>query len=495
MNRPRKRSALDVSAATIRAPGGRLLFDGLDLRLTREHVALVGRNGVGKSTLLAVLAGAMNPSSGRVHVSARVHFVAQAVDARAGAHSVQHLSRGQKRRVALEQARSSEAEVLLLDEPTEDLDEEGVAWLRSWLPRWPGCVVVASHDRRLLGDFQHFFVASESGCRHFAGTLGDLEEELEVMKAAEEERYARTLRRLAAHEEHTLHVERRKARKKRYGRCSEIDRATAPIRLNAKRGQAQVSHAHAAKVREARLGSLRKWSKATRRSLAVELGMNLPVAELPAARDDVLVLRDVSIRAGADGPMIVTGLDLALGRQRVALVGPNGAGKTTLLDVMLGHRRPASGVASRELSRIGFVAQGGTNWMSDESLLAWLALEGSVGRSAEEIASIVARHRFPLALAERPMRSLSPGERMRAALVCLFERRPAIELLVLDEPTHSLDLLGQRALTAALRAWRGGLLVASHDRAFLCEIGVNATIELSSDSRPVGELWPTTRES
>ena len=92
--------------------------------------------------------------------------------------------------------------------------------------------------------------------------------------------------------------------------------------------------------------------------------------------------------------------------------------------------------------------------------------------------SLLVAHKFPLGLAERPLRSLSPGERTRAALICLFQRSPAVELLVLDEPTFSLDLVGQRALTNALKAWPGGLLVASHDRAFLAAIDATTLLEL-----------------
>ena len=76
------------------------------------------------------------------------------------------------------------------------------------------------------------------------------------------------------------------------------------------------------------------------------------------------------------------------------------------------------------------------------------------------------------------MRSLSPGERVRAALICMFQRSPAVELLILDEPTYSLDLVGQRALTNALRVWPGGLVVASHDLAFLSAIGIEKYLEL-----------------
>src|SRR6185436_18517920 len=97
---------------------------------------------------------------------------------------------------------------------------------------------------------------------------------------------------------------------------------------------------------------------------------------------------------------------------------------------------PSGGSAARDPSRIGSIAQGASDWMLDETLLGCLHRE-------QDAAALLVAHKFPLALGDRPLRSLSPGERARAALICLFRRAPAVELLVLDEPTYSLDLLGQ----------------------------------------------------
>ena len=115
--------------------------------------------------------------------------------------------------------------------------------------------------------------------------------------------------------------------------------------------------------------------------------------------------------------------------------------------------------------------------MLDDTLLGYLR-GGDPSLSPEAAAALVVAHRFPLALGGRPLRSLSPGERARAALICLFRRTPPVEVLLLDEPTYSLDLVGQRAMTAALRAWPGGLVVASHDRSFLSAIGVDVFLEV-----------------
>ena len=210
----------------------------------------------------------------------------------------------------------------------------------------------------------------------------------------------------------------------------------------------------------------------------MSLSIELPVPALPAEADtDVIALRDVSACAGER--RLFASVDLRLRRERFGVVGPNGSGKSTLLDVMLGRRAHATGSVSRDVSKIGSIAQGAADWMLDETLLTCLQREDP-SLSPAGVAQLLVAHKFPLALGERALCSLSPGERARAALICLFRRTPPVEVLVLDEPTYSLDLVGQRAMTDALRAWPGGLVVASHDRAFLAAIGVEALIEVGS---------------
>jgi ATPase subunit of ABC transporter with duplicated ATPase domains len=497
-------SLLEISDATIATPGHRILFDGLNLRLDRDHVALMGRNGVGKSTLLAVLAGAVDVERGDVKTRGRAHFVPQMIHATAvrsafeRSHSslrekmavewlsigaapltdilrARDASRGELRKLALLLAKWSEADILLLDEPTEDLDDAGITWLREWLSQWRGGLVTASHDPRLLEDFQHFFIASESGCHLFSGPLHELDDELVREHDEAEARYARNLNRLVAYEKRVLHVARRKDRKKRVGRCRELDRATPRILLNHKRSQVQVNQGRLAVLREQRLDALRQWCKSTRRALGVSLPLDLAVSEVPEETGALVVLSTVSVAIG--DRLLVPPLDIHLGRQRIGVVGPNGAGKTTLLQVMLGRRAPTSGSIVRAATGIGSIEQGGTDWMLEESLLAHLEHHLPAG-STESPADLLVAHKFPLALGERPLASLSPGERVRAALIALFRQSPTIELLVLDEPTYSVDRVGRYAMIQALRAWRGGLVIASHDRSFLEAIGTERYIVL-----------------
>jgi len=500
-------SLLEISDATIATPGDRILFDGLNLRLGREHVALMGRNGVGKSTLLAVLAGSVDALRGGVRSRGRTHFVPQSLDARAIRRAYDRaprearavmaeewlamnetpladivrapaLSLGELRKLALLLAKQSGADVVLLDEPTEDLDDVSVAWLRKWLGEWRGAVIAASHDARLLEDFEHFFIASETGCRVFSGSLPELDALLLCEHDEAEERYTRNLNRLVAYERHVLDVTRRRDRKKRFGRCRELDRATARIRLNTKRSQAQVYQGKFTVMRNERLAALRTWSKSTRRALDVSLPLDLAMPELPAeSSDDLLALRGVSARSG--DRVLFAPFDLRVGRQRIGVIGPNGAGKTTLLQIMLGNRKPVTGSVVRRPIAIGSIDQGGTAFALDESLLDRLELQAA-GQSTESGPEILVAHKFPLALGQRPLASLSPGERVRAALIAIFRQSPPAELLILDEPTYSLDRVGRHAMIQALRTFRGGLVVASHDRPFLEAIGIDTWVALGS---------------
>ena len=161
-------SLIETSQLSMSTPSGRLLFQGLNLSLEAERVALIGRNGVGKSTLLEVLAGVQTPQAGRVVRRTVPYLVSQLQDP-------QGMSHGELRKQRLLEARQAAPEMLLLDEPTQDLDTAGIAWLRGWLRGWKGGALVASHDAALLQDFEHFFVLSESGARYFRGALAELE--------------------------------------------------------------------------------------------------------------------------------------------------------------------------------------------------------------------------------------------------------------------------------------------------------------------------------
>jgi ATPase subunit of ABC transporter with duplicated ATPase domains len=466
---------LETHALTIETPAGRTLIRDLSLRLGRERVAIVGRNGVGKSTLLEVLAGHREASQGRVVRRGRGLLVAQQDDG----DDRPTVSPGERRRRLLESALDARPDLLMLDEPTSDLDAAGIAWLTGRLAAWREGLLVVSHDRAVLRSFTQFFVVAESGCRHIEGKFDDLMADLARERSENERRYLAAINRLVASEEHNATVRRRRQRKKNVGRIREIKRCSSRMLLNARRSYKQESQGKRAVLQKLRIGAAREDTRAKRRALPVDLPLALALPRLPEKDlGPVMNGEDVTMIAGER--TLFRGLSWSWGRDRVAVCGPNGSGKTTLLETALGLRgTPSTGRVHCDLARVGYVAQNGANWRRDESLLDLVATERRT-TSLEAVARILSAHHFPLALADRPLATLSPGERVRAALICLSQRESPPELLVLDEPTRGLDFLGLAALEAVLAAWPGGLLVVSHDAGFLDAVGVARRIELGS---------------
>jgi len=471
------RNLLHAQRLTLRTPAGRTLFQDLTLILERgDRVALIGRNGAGKSSLLRVLAGDAAADSGQVICNAERVLVPQG----SAAPHAQDGSPGEVRRRALQRAMHEQPDLLLLDEPTHDLDRAGLDWLEAALGSWRKGLILVSHDRRLLRGFRDFFIVAEAGCRHFSGGFDALLDALQGEQHLQELRYASHLRRLTAREQHHHQVQAREQRKKNVGRIRELDRCPARILLNDKRSYAQEKQGKRRLIRAARLGAARTWAEASRRALSVELPLAAAMPALPpAAVESIASLQHVSARTPSR--LLFDDLSLELNRQRLAITGPNGSGKSTLLELLAGVRRPQAGRAHSDATRIGYIAQNAANWCMQESLLHQLIHEAHA--DPDTAARCLRAHKFPFALAERPLASLSPGERLRAALIGLLQRPNVPELFILDEPTSHLDFLGYDALRELLVTWRGGLVVASHDEAFLQALKLDESLSLSTPLR------------
>jgi ATPase subunit of ABC transporter with duplicated ATPase domains len=467
---------LEAHALTIEAPGGRTLVRELSLRLGRERVAVVGRNGVGKSTLLEVLAGQREARRGRVVNRGHLLLVPQDLGREVATNELPGASPGERRRRLLASALEARPDLLLLDEPTSDLDASGIDWLVGRLGRWRDGLLVVSHERALLRTFSRFLVVAEAGCRYVEGTLDHLLSELARERQDAQQRYLGELNRLIAREEHNAIVRRRRQRKKNVGRIRELKRCPARIKLNDKRSYKQESQGKRAILQKVRIGAARDGAKASRRALPVDLPLAVALPRLPEG-DSGPVISCGAVTAATGDRVLFRAVSLELGRDRLAVCGPNGSGKTTLLEMLLGLRRPAAGWIRCDTSRVGYIAQNAVNWRGDDSVVELLATQ----LGTEAVAPVLRAHHFPLALADRPLATLSPGERVRAALIYLTRREPAPELLVLDEPTQHLDFAGLAALEAVLTAWPGGLLVVSHDAEFLAAIGVARSLELRAE--------------
>ena len=472
----------------ILSPAGRPLLRDLSMVIDKP-IAITGRNGVGKTSLLRVLGGLDESDHGEIRIRGTHSFVPQLLDTwtqprldwtdtgefeRAGLAQLEptnRLSLGERRKLHLISAKQACSDLLLLDEPTQDLDEAGVAWLCGWLSERSNGLVVVSHDPRLLSCFKHFLLIQECGVRYVPGDYDTL---LQHFRRQHRDSQKDFIRRLAHHkseEEKLQRIQRRKQRKKNLGRLHEDGRNPSRAQLGAKKQYAQKSQGKAKRLRDLRLRRLREQTKGLRRAVSVSLPLSEVLKSKATSPLAYVQLDRVSMERS--GRRLFTDLDLIVRKQRVALCGANGSGKSTLLDVLSGKTAPTMGKRSSHGS-IGYIAQAAENWMLDQSLINCLANDFSV----DELPAIVHAHQFPFALAERPLRSLSPGERIRAALIILSHQQAAPDILLLDEPTNNLDLLGTEALLEALDAWHSGLVVATHRSDIIHALGIEHVLQL-----------------
>ncbi len=173
------------------------------------------------------------------------------------------------------------------------------------------------------------------------------------------------------------------------------------------------------------------------------------------------------------------GVDLSLrGPERVALTGGNGSGKTTLLRVLAGDLVPERGSVTRSQGRVAHLSQR-LDLLDPGTTVADALAAAAPQRPEAERLTLLARFLFRGARAHLPVGALSGGERLRAVLACVLFAEPAPQLLLLDEPTNNLDLVSTAHLVAALEAYRGALVVVSHDERFLADLRLDRRVELS----------------
>lgn len=452
--------------------GSRPLLDDATLHIERgERIGLVGRNGEGKSTLLRILSGEIEPDAGTLvrESGVRVALLTQQVPAslpgtvdtvirqgldahvsvaqadhhvqRLGSlleldpnHDFDALSGGQKRRTLLARALAVEPDVLLLDEPTNHLDVQSIEWLEDFLLRWGGSLLFVTHDRTFLQSLSTRIVELDRGrLTSWACDYPTYLERKDEALAAEEKEWARLDRKLAQ-EEAWIRQGIKARRTRNEGRVRALERLR---RERADRRQ---------KVGEARIGI--QAADRSGRKVIVADGVSWSWGDQPLIRDF-----SATIMRG----------------DKIGMMGPNGAGKTTLVHLLLGQITPDAGTISHGTSlEIGYFDQHREELDGDQTVADNVGFGSdhvTVGGERRHVLSYLQDFLFSPDRARQPIRVLSGGERNRLLLARLFTR-PS-NLLVLDEPTNDLDAETLELLEARLVEFEGTVLVVSHDRRFL----------------------------
>ena len=409
---------------------------------------------------------------------------------------VGELSGGEAVLTAIAGIRLRGASIALLDEPTNNLDRAARARLADMVRGWRGTLIVVSHDVSLLELMDDTAELYANELSVFGGRYSQwrswLDAEQDAAKQAEKAA-AQSVRR---EKRERIEAETTIAQRAAMGRKAQLEKRVPLIVAGNRKRAAQVSAGKLRGEKADREASAREALDAAERRVRDQdtVRIDLPDPGVPAGRR-IATLGDGSRSWVIQGP------------ERVALIGPNGVGKTTLLERLVGRAAPFSGSTEQTASampgtavpasrdgaavlrtvraelhtdRAGYLPQRVDGLDEAASVLENVReVASSVGTA--ELRNRLARFLIRGAAVERPVATLSGGERFRVALARLLLADPPPQLIMLDEPTNNLDLDTVDQLVAALSAYRGAVLIVSHDDAFLDRIGIDTTLALGSD--------------
>ena len=447
-----------------------------------ERIGLIGENGAGKTTLLDVLSGERAPDAGSVARYGEMAMVRQLGDGEtaenaemrsrfAAQEAREGLSGGERTRRRIAFALSQRAPLLLADEPTTDLDAEGVQELKDELMRYEGAILLVSHDRDLLDALCTRILHLEDGkITDFPGNYSDYRAELERQRAFQQfeyDQYRGEQARLRA----SIQGNRERASQMKKAPTRMGNSEARLHRMDSRQISEQFHKAR--RQMESRLSHMEVKTR-PRGDVAIQMALG---AGNPVSAKTVLEARYITLRAGDKSLLKNASFRLPTG-SRTALVGPNGCGKTTLLraiaakaaeegklenqNAILGEL-PDRAFRFNPAARVGWFDQ-----THERTLNPDLSALENILRDTEHCESDVRTVLARLALRGddvfKPVCVLSGGERGRVALAKLL--LGSANLLLLDEPTNHLDVFTLDALGELLAGYQGTILFVSHDRAF-----------------------------
>ena len=518
-------------------PDGTVVVEDISAVFTRGRTGLVGANGSGKTTLLRLILREMRPTSGEILISGHVAYLPQTITTSTKAtiadllgvseklnalraieqgstdqldfevlgddwdieteadtvlrgletaggglsgadldRPVTTLSGGEAMVVAIAGCRLRRAEITLLDEPTNNLDQVLRESVIQMVHTWPGTLIVVSHDTGLLEEMDEIAELAGHGLSVFGGAYSQWCQAREIEQAAALQAEQTAKAQVQSAKKQWVATMERTTRNLARGKQKAMSEGMGKGMRDKMKGTAEAGAGRARGVADARVAEAKQaLAQASSRVRAEEhIRLDLPDPGVHASKK-ILEL------TWENGTFIMRGPD------RVALSGRNGVGKTTLIEQMLGktvadHGSQVRGTLSTD--RVGYLPQRLDDLVDDLNAVDNIVSVCPSATQAEvrsKLAGMLIRGDDVF----RPVSALSGGERFRVAIARLLFADPPPQLLVLDEPTNNLDLTSVDHLVEALNSYHGAILVVSHTPEFLTRIGVTIHLTLSAEALAV----------
>jgi ATPase subunit of ABC transporter with duplicated ATPase domains len=527
--------AITLSDVGFTWPDGIAALSGITATFGRGRTGLIGLNGSGKSTLLRLIRGELIPTNGSIRTSGDVDYLSQSITLDVSATAadllgvrakvdalraieagdvsgenfdligddwdietrtadalrsagldeddldrpVSELSGGETVLLGVAGLRLRGAPVVLLDEPTNNLDRDARRRLAEMITGWKGALVVVSHDVALLELMDDTAELYNGALTVFGGPYSEFVAHHEAEQGAAQRAQRAAEQAVKVEKRQRIEAELKLATRSRMAHKAEVEKRVPKIVANGRKSAAQVS---AGRLRTEVDGKLR------------EARESLDEAERRVRSDDLIHvdLPDPGVGSGRRLAQL-TGIDrefVLQGPERVALIGANGVGKTTLLEALVhpDAARPGRATAIPFTDRIGYLTQR-LDALDDGASVLDNVRAAAPAATPGEVRNRLARFLIRGNSVDRPAGGLSGGERFRVSLARVLLADPPPQLLILDEPTNNLDLGSVDQLVSALTGYRGGLIVVSHDDAFLARLDLTRWLELHSDGE-LREVFP-----
>lgn len=517
-------------------PTGESLFKNLSFSLNNEKTGLIGKNGVGKTTLIRLILGELQPSSGTIKVNCKLAYLPQnfkflenalisdvlGVTAKLQAlnniaagsidpkdfeiinddwnirekitiqltklglgylglnRAMNSLSGGEVTRIVLANLLLQNPDYLILDEPTNNLDYESREALYQAINEFSGGILVISHDRKLLSLVNQIMELSPLGLKFYGGNFDFYLEQKALDKAAKEQQIKDANKTLKKTKIEIQKSQEKLQQREKQGNKLRKEGSQSKLLLDAMKEKSE----HTAKRLAIKAAKMQQNAEEDLRAAKAQINeekiLHIDLTKTNVPNNKMVIdIENLSFNY-QNSPSIINNLNFKLfGPKHVALSGRNGSGKTTLLRLIIGEIKPAKGIIKIGVLHIAYLDQQAKLLDQNKTILENFKIYNPES-SENECYAKLAQFLFRNEAARKKVIDLSGGEKLRAALACVLMAKNPPQLLLLDEPTNHMDLESIQSIEDALKNYQGAIIVISHDATFLENIGVDEYLKLVS---------------